>query len=90
MNHLSDPGTLVEVFCTVETKDGAKQCLLNVAIQATSAGRMGVVAGAIGPEFCDIDQTALCDIPWPSGSARRPFSCAARRATSHRDLERKI
>jgi len=54
MNHLGDPGTFVEVFCTVETKDGAKQCLLNVAIQETSAGRMGVVAGAIGPEFHDM------------------------------------
>jgi hypothetical protein len=53
MNHLGDPGTLVEVFCTVETKDGQMQSLLNVAIQETAAGRMGVVAGAIGPEFHD-------------------------------------
>lgn len=47
LNHLGDPGTFVEVFCTVETKDGEKQALLNVAIQGTR----GVVAGAIGPEF---------------------------------------
>lgn len=53
MNHLGDPGTFVEVFCTVETKDGPKQCLLNVTVRETPAGRMGVVAGAIGPEFHD-------------------------------------
>lgn len=51
LNHLGDPGTLVEVFCTVETKDGDRQTLLNVAIHGT----MGVVAGAIGPEFQAVD-----------------------------------
>ncbi len=51
MNHLGDPGTFVEVFCSVETKDGRKQSLLNVAIQ----GSTGVVAGAIGLEFHDVD-----------------------------------
>lgn len=51
LNHLGDPGTLAEVFCTVETKDGEKQALLNVAIQSGK----GVVAGAIGPEFQAVD-----------------------------------
>jgi hypothetical protein len=53
MNHLNDPGTLVEVFCTVQTKGGEKQSLLNVAIQETTGGRKAVVSDAIGPEFHD-------------------------------------
>lgn len=48
MNHLNDPGTFVEVFCDVKMKDGStRHALLNVAVR----GRIGVVAGAIGPEL---------------------------------------
>ncbi len=56
MNHLNDPGTFVEVFCVVKVKDGTvKHSLLNVDVRETTAGRLGVVAGAIGPEFYEAD-----------------------------------
>jgi hypothetical protein len=52
MNHLNDPGTFAEAFCVVKLKDGSTQhSLLNVALQNTPTGRIGVIAGAIGPEF---------------------------------------
>jgi len=48
MNHLNDPGTFVEVFCVLRMKDGSTHhSLLNVAVR----GKIGVVAGSIGPEF---------------------------------------
>ncbi len=56
MNHLNDPGTFVEVFCILRMKDGSTHhSLLNVALQDTPAGRIGVVAGSAGPEFYDAE-----------------------------------
>jgi hypothetical protein len=56
MNHLNDPGTFVEVFCILQMKDGStQQSLLNVAVKDTRLGRIGVVAGAIGPEIYSAD-----------------------------------
>jgi hypothetical protein len=56
MNHLEDPGTFVEVFCVLKLKDGAtRHSLLNVDLRETAGGRIGVVAGAIGPEFYEAD-----------------------------------
>ena len=56
MNHLNDPGTFVEVFCILRMKDGSTHySLLNVALQDTPAGRIGVVAGSVGPEFYDVE-----------------------------------
>jgi hypothetical protein len=52
MNHLSDPGTFAEVFCTVKLKDGStQQSLLNVDLYTTPQGRFGVIAGSVGPEL---------------------------------------
>lgn len=54
MNHLEDPGTFAEVFCIIKLKDGTKRrSLLNVDLKDTAEGRIGVVAGTIGPEFCE-------------------------------------
>ena len=56
MNHLQDPGTFVEVFCVVRLKDGAtRHSLLNVDLRETAGGRIGVVAGTVGPEFYEAD-----------------------------------
>lgn len=52
MNHLEDPGTLVEVTTVIKLKDGTiNKSLLNVDLRDTAAGRVGVLAGTIGPEF---------------------------------------
>jgi len=52
INHLNDPGTFVEVCCVVRFKDGAtRRSLLNVDLKETAGGRIGVVAGTIGPDF---------------------------------------
>jgi hypothetical protein len=52
MGHLSDPGAIAEVTCAVRLKDGTiGHSLLNVDIQKTPSGPIGVIAGSIGPEF---------------------------------------
>jgi hypothetical protein len=52
VNHLDDPGTFAEAFCVLGMKDGSTlHSLLNVDLQEAPAGRIGVVAGSIGPEF---------------------------------------
>ncbi len=51
MNHLDDPGTFAEVTCVIKIKDGTtKKNILNVELRQTTSGRIGVVAGSIGPE----------------------------------------
>jgi hypothetical protein len=52
MNHVEDPGTLVEVTTVIKLKDGTThKSLLNVDLRDTAAGRVGVIAGTLGPEF---------------------------------------
>jgi outer membrane lipoprotein-sorting protein len=52
MNHLQDPGTFVEVATVTKLTDGTtRKSLLNVDLSDTTAGRIGVVAGTLGPEF---------------------------------------
>jgi len=52
MNHLGDPGTFAEVATVIKLADGTtRNSLLNVDLADTSAGRIGVVAGTVGPEL---------------------------------------
>lgn len=52
MNHLNDPGTFVEVTCTLITQDGqTAQSTLNIDVRQTSRGILGVVTGVLGPEL---------------------------------------
>jgi hypothetical protein len=52
MDHLEDPGTFADVTTVIKLKDGTtRNTLLNVDIGDTAAGRIGVIAGTIGPEF---------------------------------------
>jgi hypothetical protein len=51
INHLDDPGTFAEVTCVIKMKDGTtKKTILNVELRQATSGRIGVVAGSIGPE----------------------------------------
>ncbi len=52
MNHLNDPGTFAEVTCILTTQEGkTAKSTLNIEIRQTNRGKIGVVAGVVGPEL---------------------------------------
>jgi hypothetical protein len=56
MNHINDPGTFVEVTCTLATQDGrTAHSTLNIDIRQTDRGTLGVVIGVLGPELSLLD-----------------------------------